>query len=232
MASRWKQLIQIATGKMIPFRDLFSYVMVGALYNNLLPGAIGGDIVRAQALSRQHDISLKTSAKISIVERAIGLSGVLFLICATAPFANIPYLINPTIVHFLSPLTMIFLGGICYKLCKSLSSSTMTWKKMVSISALLLLAQMSDILILHFFLYVQEVSLDPINLIFCVTLAYIAAALPISLGGLGVREGVLISMFALNGVAVPVATLASMLLLCTRLMTSGLGAIVHIRKSI
>lgn len=234
MASRWKILILAATGKIISFKDLFSYNLVGILFSNILPGAVGGDFVKAKYLVSNHEIPIKTALKISVIERMIGLCGVLFLIFATAPYAIIPQDWKTTISSFVDTISVIgSIGCIvaCVVLCRSFKEKPMSATSIISVCLMLLIAQMSDVLILSICLRAQNLHIDGISLIFSVGVAYIAASLPISVGGLGVREGILVSLFALNGIPVPAAAAASVLLLCTRLLVSVCGAGVYLVSS-
>lgn len=228
VTSRWQALIKIATEKSIPFRKLFSYTLEGALYNNLLPGAIGGDIVRARYLNLNHDIPLKTAAKISIGERTVGLCATLALILVFTPFTENYKVLGEKLTYLL-----VVLGS-----CLSIVLYVATKKNVISqkkvfilILGLALLAQLCDVGILWFYLFNQGFNVDIFSLISIVGISYLAAAIPISLGGVGVREGVLIYLLTLTGVSSAAASLAALLLLCTRLINSLIGAIIHIKKS-
>lgn len=77
--SRWYMLVRAIE---LPFRlrDALRLGFIGALFNFVIPGAIGGDFVRAAALSREQGKSLRPIATV-VVDRLAGLLG-LFLLAA------------------------------------------------------------------------------------------------------------------------------------------------------
>lgn len=234
LATRWRQIIEASTGQDIPFKTLFRYYLIGSLYNTILPGAIGGDVVRTKYLVDNHNVKFGTSIKIAFAERAIGLCGVLFLIFVTTPMAKFPTSWKFDLSEYLTYVSAI--GSLTclacvYLICRYVSLKKMRPTQMLLIFSILILAQLTDALILSIFLKFQNFQIDEANLIFSVALAYIGAVLPISLGGLGVREGILVSLFSLNGIPVAGASAAAMLLLATRLIVSLLGAVLFFKKS-
>jgi uncharacterized membrane protein YbhN (UPF0104 family) len=70
-AVRWRDLL-LAVGVDRRVRDLAALVLVGFFYNMFLPTAIGGDVFRGYHVSRS-DESLTTSYVVLIVERLLGL---------------------------------------------------------------------------------------------------------------------------------------------------------------
>lgn len=76
---RWFVLVRAIE---LPFhlRDALRLGFIGALFNFVIPGAIGGDFVRAAALSREQGKSLRPIATV-VVDRLAGLLG-LFLLAA------------------------------------------------------------------------------------------------------------------------------------------------------
>jgi uncharacterized membrane protein YbhN (UPF0104 family) len=235
MASRWQALIHAAIGKYVGFRRLYGYYLIGAFYNNLLPGAIGGDFIRVKRLVDHHHLRWGLAVRITLVERLMGLAGVVLFVSATLPFAHIPAAWSRIVPAFALGTASI-LGFACFLatniwLLRNLSGASMSSVQIARVSALVVFGQTSDMCTMALFLAILGAPVDPVNLIFSVGLAYLAAVLPISLGGLGVRESVLTAMLNLNGVDVATAALLSVLLLCSRLMTAAIGVAVDVRSS-
>ncbi len=235
MASRWRVLIQAATGKQPAFRQLFGYYLVGAFYNNLLPGAIGGDFIRIKRLVDRHRLRWRKAAHITVTERLMGLTGIVLFVALTLPFAHLPegwraWLEPWMLVATIVAGALFFLVANLW-LCRGFKHAPLTLPRTAGVSGLVLLGQCGDMLILALFLAILGTPLDPVNLIFSVSIAYLAAVLPISLGGLGVREGALTTMLGLNGVPVGDAALLAILLLCARLTTAAIGIVVDTRSS-
>ncbi|MGD2086258.1 MAG: lysylphosphatidylglycerol synthase transmembrane domain-containing protein [Candidatus Aminicenantes bacterium] len=83
---RWKILLK-AQGVNTAYKKLFSFYIMAAFFNTLLPSTIGGDTVRAIE-SKQLTGNTTTSVMVVIVERLTGLSA-LVLISAAALFIKI-----------------------------------------------------------------------------------------------------------------------------------------------
>ena len=83
---RWKILLN-AQGVNIAYKKLFSFYIMGAFFNTLLPSTIGGDTVRAIE-SKKLTGNTTISVMVVIVERLTGLAA-LVLISAAALFIKI-----------------------------------------------------------------------------------------------------------------------------------------------
>ena len=235
MASRWQVLVHAATGQRLPLRRLFGYYLVGAFYNNLLPGAIGGDFIRIKRLVGRHDLPWGLATRITLVERLLGLSDIVLFVSCTLPFARLPpgwrQAIPDTLFVVAAGAGVLCFAAANIWLCRSLKGSRMSAAAIAATSGLVILGQASDMCTLALFLFMLGTPLDPVNLMFSVSLAYLAAVLPISLGGLGVREGALTAMLGLNGIPVATAALLAVLLLCGRLATAAIGVVADTRDS-
>ncbi len=75
-AWRWNLLLR-AQGIQMCFREAFSLTMIGLLFNLVIPGSVGGDVMKGYYVSRRAG-PLKTEAIGSIlVDRLVGLLGLL-----------------------------------------------------------------------------------------------------------------------------------------------------------
>jgi uncharacterized protein (TIRG00374 family) len=83
---RWKILLK-AQGVNTTYKRLFSYYIMAAFFNTILPSTIGGDTIRAIE-SKKLTGNTTTSVMVVIVERLTGLSA-LVLISAAALFIKI-----------------------------------------------------------------------------------------------------------------------------------------------
>ena len=63
-------------------------------------------------------------------------------------------------------------------------------------------------------------------------LVYVATVIPISLGGVGVREGVMTAGMALYGIHVADAVMVSFLLYFSKLLIGILGWVVYLRTGL
>lgn len=78
---RWFLLVRAAG---LPFRihDAFRLGMIGTLFNLVIPGAIGGDVVKAAYLTREQTRKGQAIATI-VIDRIVGLIGLFVLAAAT-----------------------------------------------------------------------------------------------------------------------------------------------------
>src|SRR5690606_34399647 len=84
-ALRWRVLLAAYGAPRRPSVLRLAHVYwVGFFYNNYLPGGLGGDVVRG-IVTRQSFGERGTAASLTVVvvERALGLSGLLLLVSAT-----------------------------------------------------------------------------------------------------------------------------------------------------
>jgi len=85
-AFRWKLLLH-AQGILLGLGQLLRLVFVGLLFNNFMPGSMGGDVVKAYYVTRQ--TRKKVAAVLTILlDRMVGLTGLLTL-CLFGTLVNI-----------------------------------------------------------------------------------------------------------------------------------------------
>jgi uncharacterized membrane protein YbhN (UPF0104 family) len=86
---RWYLLVR-AAGLPFALRDAARLGMIGTLFNFVIPGAIGGDFVRAAFLCREQDCRAQPIASV-VVDRLVGVLGLFLLACAagTAGWARL-----------------------------------------------------------------------------------------------------------------------------------------------
>ncbi len=78
---RWFLLVR-AVGLPFTLRDAFRLGMIGTLFNLVIPGAIGGDFVKAAYLAREQTRKGQAIATI-VIDRIVGLIGLFVLAAAT-----------------------------------------------------------------------------------------------------------------------------------------------------
>jgi len=72
------RLIIIGQGIPVTFREVFSLTFIGYFFNNFLPTAIGGDVVKAYYLSKKTHYKIASYTSV-FVDRAIGLFTMIFM---------------------------------------------------------------------------------------------------------------------------------------------------------
>ena len=220
----WWRLLQVAEIRS-PLWKAFAYYHIGLFFNNFLPANIGGDIARVADSSRHGP---DTSAAVSsvLMDRIIGtvaLAGLALLTTfpavgqfhlavfylALVVFFGLSVLVlwglfRPGLTPFLErSLTRIGLGRLAPHLA-GLSTRLAAYRgARLLLTRMIVLATVTQILRIGVHaLVAQALGLHvPLQYFFLfVPLLAVIVSLPISLNGLGVREGVGVLLFGLVGV--------------------------------
>lgn len=234
---RWKLLLPGILG----IKKLFSLYMIGSLFNAILPGLIGGDAVKAFYLYRAIGRGSLTLSSI-FMDRYLGFV-MLIAICAIAfPFgyfyfhnSPIAWMLPIIVSAFIIASLLIFglrLGkrikivSECYDYFHSYRNQKGIIAKALFISALV---QLLGILAV----YILALGLgEHVPFLACLVflpLIIMFTTLPVSISGIGVREGAFVVFFGLIGIRPDVATALSLSWFLTRTAGSLLGLIEYIR---
>lgn len=81
----------------------------------------------------------------------------------------------------------------------------------------------SEIFIYFYFGHVMKIDVPFAFYLFVIPLVYLATVLPISLGGIGVREGVLVWFLSIAGVSASEAVLLAFLVYLNRVLVGTIG---------
>ncbi|MDP2755370.1 MAG: lysylphosphatidylglycerol synthase transmembrane domain-containing protein [Nitrospirota bacterium] len=234
---RWKLLLPGVLG----IRKLFSLYMIGSFFNTILPGIIGGDAVKGFYLYKATGRGTLTLASI-FMDRYIGFM-VLIAICTIAfPFgykyfhgSRIEWFLPFTVLSFIIASLLIF-GLRLGKRIKILSGfydyfhAYRNQKEIIGKAVFLsVLIQFSGI----FAVYILALGIGQhIPFLACLIflpLIILFTTLPISISGLGVREGAFVVFFGLIGIKPEVATAISLSWFISTTAGSLLGLIEYIK---
>ena len=80
---RWKYLLH-AQDVHLPYRDAFSLTMIGALFNIVIPGAVGGDVMKGYYVSRRAGGRRSHALTTILMDRVLGLVGLALLAALAA----------------------------------------------------------------------------------------------------------------------------------------------------
>jgi uncharacterized protein (TIRG00374 family) len=246
-ANRWKGLS--VQGPEIPFKTYYAYTAMGYFFNNLLPTGFGGDAVRSLAFGKKFN---QTSQSISAVflARIQGLLAMFLCFFIALPFAlskaEIPFIY--TLIMTIALLVCMVIVILCLfsdkipvpafilnkltfipKMQKSLSIYRQ-YKKQVVLSSLdsLWLQLLTLFMAFAYFKAVGQ-SIDISILVVFTSITTIVSMLPISLNGIGVREGVQVALFTgILGIPAPIVLSAGLLGYIPLLFQAIQGAIVLI----
>ena len=244
-ANRWKGLS--VQGPNIPFKTYYAYTAMGYFFNNLLPTGFGGDAVKSLAFGKNFN---QTSQSVSAVllARIQGLLAMFLCFFIALPFAlnkaDIP--LSYTLIMTATSLACVIFILLCLfsdklpipraisnkfafiaKLQKSLSIYRMH-KKQLFLSALdSLWLQLLTFFIAYAYFRAVGIDIDISILVVFTSITIVVSMLPISLNGIGVREGIQVALFSgILGIPAPLILAAGLLGYIPLLFQAAQGAVV------
>ena len=248
-ANRWKGLS--VQGPEIPFRTYYAYTAMGYFFNNLLPTGFGGDAVKSLAFGKKFN---QTSQSVSAVllARIQGLLAMFLCFFIALPFAlckaEIP--LSYTIVMTVALLACMAFIVLCLfsdkfpipriitsklkfipKLQKSLSIYRQYKKQLLLSSLDSLWLQLLALFIAYAYFRAVGETVDISILIVFTSITTVVSMLPISLNGIGIREGTQVALFTgILGIPAPVVLAAGLLGYIPLLFQAAQGAVVLILR--
>lgn len=215
--------------------------MIGSFFNTFLPGVIGGDAVKAYYLYKETGKADMSFASI-FMDRYLGFV-VLIMICTVAfPFgyqyfhgSRIEWLLPFTVISFFISSFLIF-GlrlGQRFRFLSEFYNYFHTYrnrKNLISKGLMLsVVVQLSGIAAVSILAGGLGQHIPFLVFLIFIPLIVLFTMLPISISGLGVREGAFVLFFGLIGVKPEVATAISLAWFIT-ISTAGIwGLIEYIR---
>jgi uncharacterized membrane protein YbhN (UPF0104 family) len=216
---RWKLLLK-AQDIHLNFRTSWGLVMIGMLFNVVIPGAVGGDLIKGYYITRATN-SRKSHAATSIVmDRVLGLIGLLFLgavmviielkeTLRTPATRSLGTLAVGGAVGGLAALYMALYAGnflsrwtLLPGFARNVFSALHEYRKRASVVpvalALSVLNQAFTCAMYYMALRATGVTDMPASQFFLVVpLGLVTAAIPISPGGVGVGQAAFFALFKL-----------------------------------
>ena len=215
---------RIKNNKPFKFTSAYRGYLTGSFLSIFLPGVIGGDIFRIKYCSDLTGMGLKKSGIIVFLERLFGLTalGIIFTLglLIVGVDAVEKYIPSQNIIILGSIIAAIALISVLFFLKTRYGLSLTGVFKVLTLSVL---AQILDVIIAAVVLSVVVPGANPLWMMIAVPLAYVATVLPVSLGGLGVREGVMASVLSLFGVSVSLAVILSFIIYLIKVLTGLLS---------
>ena len=248
-ANRWKGLS--VQGPEIPFKTYYAYTAMGYFFNNLLPTGFGGDAVKSLAFGKKFN---QTSQSVSAVllARIQGLLAMFLCFFIALPFAlskaEIPLVY--TLIMTAASLACVIFILLCLfsdklpipqfisnkfsfigKLQNSLSIYRKHKKQILLSSLDSLWLQLLTLFIAYAYFRAVGVDIDISILVVFTSITIVISMVPISLNGIGVREGTQVALFTgILGIPAPVVLSAGLLGYIPLLFQAAQGAIVLLAK--
>jgi uncharacterized membrane protein YbhN (UPF0104 family) len=249
-AVRWAALAR-PLGIETPFNDLLKYYLIGMFFNLFAPGTVGGDVSRIFYLVRDREahadgraVTTMHAAISVLMDRAIGMIVLVWL--GAAGLLLFPQYAVPRSVRWITLLLAAgFLGAILLlpllrrvlptdshplvvKIRLALRSYRTQWRALAIATLLSLVVHLIQAW-MHFVMG-RALGLD-IPYSFCIILYPLVgtfAAIPVSLNGLGLREGGYIYLLAVIGIGTEPAIAFGLLLFLIVALDSLIGGVVFL----
>ncbi|HYQ47978.1 MAG TPA: lysylphosphatidylglycerol synthase transmembrane domain-containing protein [Thermodesulfovibrionales bacterium] len=215
---RWRMLMP----DKFPVMKLFSLYMIGSFFSTFLPGLIGGDAIRAYYLNKDAKKISTTLASV-FMDRYVGFVSLMIIGIAAFPFslgtfAGSPYRwLMPAIFCSFVMVSIFFFGLQLGKRFRVMTEfydyfSLLRGQKAMIGSALALSA---IIQVMNFFMVIMlawrmELQVSLLQLAVFLPIVITVSSLPISISGIGVREGAFVILLGLIGIRAEAATSLSL----------------------
>lgn len=257
MALRWKVLLSFyqINASLI---KLFEIIFVSNAVGHLLPSGIGTDIIRVYELSKDKGNSEKVLASV-FLDRVFGLVSMILVALFAAWYAHFSTRMDLTIPLLISLATLLLpvvFFVIRFALLRNVELNTNSNHKLLNklvkfynrfISALhqtdiptygflvlillSVLVQLVRCLVFVFIFIGLGSELAVVHYFVFIPIVFILMLIPISIGGLGVRESALYAFFAPFGLSVATCTVAGLIFHALQLVMIIPGLIIfNMRK--
>ena len=212
-AYRW-QLLAAIVGLRGRFRQFLAYYFIGAFTNLFLPGLVGGDAARAIYLGREHD-RMGHAVASTVADRMVGLLA-LFWLAATAVWALNDGILPASVTR---PVMLLGLAGLAaylaapliaraehlmpHRLARPMGLVTPYLHRPAALIVplvLSLLLQISLVICQYILALGLGLSIPLYIMVLCLPIANTFASIPVTIGGLGLREGAYTILFGITGV--------------------------------
>ena len=160
------------------FKKQLILYYLGMFYNTLLPGGIGGDGYKAYKYQKEFQTGYKKIIKALLIDRISGLFAIFFIISILSFFTSIKYavflsflIITPFILYLIHKFFFIEFKNSFFK----------------SFIYSLIIQTLQGVTFL-FILFSLGINTKPIDLTILFFISSIISVIPISIGGIGLRE--------------------------------------------
>jgi uncharacterized protein (TIRG00374 family) len=249
-AYRWQIMLSTKDIKVSVWL-LTNYYLVGGFFNLFLPTVLGGDVVRGYELARSSRRVIDSASTV-IMERILGFLALFVMCWACFPFgyhllagtSALPIVVATSLAFF--AFTAVILNRRIMRGVIALASVIKRWnlqeRLTVALGSLHSLAQCRAILVKAFilsavyqfagvvstYLISEALTLNVPFLYFLIVMPviWVLMMLPISISGIGVREGAFVLFFTQVGVSEERAVLLSLLFFAVTVIIGLVGGVI------
>ena len=246
--NRWSLLIE----RPLSLKRLYSLYLIGSFFSIFLPGLVGGDTVKAYYLNKMLKSSplngeaqgsnLVTAIASVFMDRYLGFVAMLIMVVAVYPLSFM-YIKGTVFIWLLPLLFALFLIGSYLILRFRIGQrfgfisnlygyfSLYIGKKTVILKTLLLsvLTQTAGITAVYLLSVGLSMDVPFISVLIFVPIIILVSFIPISIAGIGLREGAFVFFFSIIGVPSEQSLTLSILWFLSTCATSLLGLVEYLR---
>ena len=225
-----------------PRKKLFSLCLIGGFFNHFMPGAVGGDAVKAYYLYKKTGHGGSSLGSV-FLDRYVGYFALLSigLISGIAGYSDLKALgllwLTPSLFILFLSGSLVFFGLRVGRRFKAVADfydyfhDTLRDRRAIG-KAFLLSLMIQVLTILE--IYVISLGLDQhpsfTALFVFVPLIITVMMVPISISGLGLREGAFVVLFGLTGISAEASTAISFLWFLSVMAGSLVGLVEYLRQ--
>ena len=235
------------------FRTSIKLFFLGFLFNNMLPGNLGGDAVRILYLQKMKDKNLGKSTGLLLIYRLSGLATLIFggIVYLLFHFSIIDRALEKLIQFSFDPglKTGILVGVLAFGILLLVFSSKLRNKLLalfkeasqtrhlflirdyIGIIALAVAFHFSRMVGFYFLVSFFGSSIGLVHLVFVLCFTMVIALIPISFGALGLMEGAITSSLILFDVSAAAATGVALINRLVLIIIAAIGGMIYLFAS-
>ncbi|MGL5317313.1 MAG: lysylphosphatidylglycerol synthase transmembrane domain-containing protein [Bacteroidales bacterium] len=207
----------------IPERENLRLYLLGMFYNLFLPGGIGGDGYKIYLINKVFDIKLKKATSAVLLDRMNGMTAICYILPVSFLFVPIP----ETYKMFV-PL-VVLAGYGCYLLfLKFVFPNFLKSEPLCSIYSLVV--QGLQCIAIFSILASLGIETDYAEYTILFLISSLVSVLPVSVGGIGIRELVFLTGSNYFGLNSTVSVMVSFLFYLINVIVSGIGVYYHFKE--
>ncbi len=246
---RWDQVLQ-SLHLHLPFQQVIRATWYGHFFNTILLGPAAGDIFKSTLFAKERKLSLTQLLSASWLDRLLAgigslIFGILVIFFTLATKQNIPLeipKINPwLLIGIISFILILFLAVKKFKILDKIKvikklkdsfieAATKMYNAPGKTIFVILLGCLGQVLLSSVLAWtlasVLQTNLPWTQMLWVFPVIAMLSTLPISIGGVGIREGSSLILLGTYGVSKPDAVAASLLCLCVYWLLAAVGGVL------
>jgi uncharacterized protein (TIRG00374 family) len=252
-ALRWKKLIDI-TGLNYSLFSTYRFYIIGSFFGLAMPGSIGGDGARIWLCNRDSKIGVAMVTATVLVERTMGVIA-LFLILSAGVIINpapggfdinifvlsmaglgvLSVILAPHIIRYIAKQKNPFvknnshISNLINKIVTQLEPiKDVSLYQLLYVLILSIFFQLFDILVTYLLSCALNIKISFFVLFVAMPIVYLVTVLPISPGGLGVREGALMFVLGQFSVIPDLSAILALAVFFNRVLIAITGGVIFV----